>query len=287
MSNNDKPLLPVADFNSLIIIFLQFKLKKIKNTVGVIKIPTVLLTNKTQIMRATYFFGAILALALIATSCKKAIKPDSEITTETRQLSGFTKLDVSDAIEVEVSFTGQEEVIVEANANLHEYILTDVVNGTLKIRLKNNIRFKSGSTIKVYVSALMLEAAILDDASRLELTSDANAVNFDLDLKGASKFQGGIVADFLHIHAKGASRLEIWGTAAEAEMEISGASNVEDYAMLITSFLELDLSGASKAELTVDGMMNIEASGASRFNWKGNGAINEIDLSGSSTVNKQ
>ncbi len=238
-------------------------------------------------MRATYLFGAILALSFVFTSCNKAITPANDITTESRQLSGFTKLDVSDAMDVEVSFTSQEDVIVEANSNLHQYILTDVVNGTLKIRLKNNIRLKSGATIKIYVNAIMLESLIVEDASRVEFTNDANAVNFDLDISGASKFQGGIVADHMHLHAKGASKLEMWGTVAEAEMDISGASDVGDFAMLITGYLDLDISGASKAELTVDGMMDIRASGASRFNYKGNGVINELDVSGSSSVTKQ
>ncbi len=238
-------------------------------------------------MRTTYFLGAIAALALVFSSCKKAIKPSDDITTESRQLTGYTKLDVSDAMDVEVTFTNQEEVLVEANSNLHQYILTDVVNGTLKIRMKNNVRFKSGAEIKVYVSALAMESLHIEDASRVEFLTPAVATNFEMDVSGASTFQGGITADFLHIHASGASRIETWGSAIDAEIEASGASNIGDFAFLISNYLNLDLSGASKAELTVDGTMDIKASGASRFNYKGNGVINDLNLSGSSSVNKQ
>lgn len=238
-------------------------------------------------MRATYFLGAIAALALVVTSCKKGIKPSDDVTIETRQLSGFNKLDVSDAMDVEVTFSTQEEVIIEANSNLHQYILTDVVNGTLKIRMKNNVRIKSGSEIKVYVSALAMESLLIEDASRVEFMNEAVATNFDMDVSGASTFQGGLTTDNLHLHAKGASRIEMWGSAADAEIEASGASNIGDYAFLISNYLNIDLSGASKAELTVDGTMDIKASGASRFNYKGSGVINDLDISGSSSVNKQ
>lgn len=238
-------------------------------------------------MRATYFLGAIAALALVFASCKKGVKPADDITIETRQLSGFDRIDVSDAMEVEVTFGTQEGVIVEANSNLHQYILTDVVNGTLKIRLKNNVRVKSGSDIKIYVNALTMESAIIDAASRVEFMNDVTTTNFDLDLAGASSFQGGVITDNFHAHAKGASRIEVWGSTDVADVELSGASNLGDFSFLVTNYLDLDLSGASKAEATVDGTMDIRASGASRFNYKGNGVINDLDLSGSSSVNKQ
>ena len=247
----------------------------------------VIRVNKIEIMRATYFFGAVLSIAFVFTSCKKAIKPSDDITTETRQLSGYTKLDVSDAMEVEVTFGQQEEVIVEANSNLHQYILTDVVNGVLKIRLKNNIRIKSGSEIKIYVSATTIDQVLPDDASRVEFMNDVTTSNFEIDIDGASRFQGGIYTGDIKVNAEGASNVEIWGTTDSTEMKASGASNIGDFAFLINNYLEIDLSGASKAELTCDGVMDIEVSGVSRFNYKGNGVINELDISGASSVNKQ
>ncbi|MCR9173940.1 MAG: DUF2807 domain-containing protein [bacterium] len=238
-------------------------------------------------MKATYFLGAVMSLAFVFTSCKKAVKPSDDITTESRQLTGYSKLDVSDAMEVEVTFGQQEEVVVEANSNLHQYILTDVVNGVLKIRMKNNVRIKSGAEIKVYVSATTIDQLIIDGASRVEFMNDVTTTNFEVDIDGASRFQGGVYTGDLKVDAEGASNVEMWGTADSAEIEASGASNIGDFAFLINNYLNIDLSGSSKAELTVDGVMDIEVSGASRFNYKGNGVINELDISGASSVNKQ
>ena len=107
--------------------------------------------------------------------------------------------------------------------------------------------------------------------SRVELTNDLITSNFNLDISGASSFQGGITASESDLRISGASRVEVWGATTNAEVNISGASNLADFAFTITDFLEIDLSGASKAELTVDGTMNIKASGASTFNYKGKG----------------
>lgn len=239
-------------------------------------------------MKTTYLFAAIISLTFLMSSCiKKSIKPSNNVTIETRQLSGYNKIDVSDAMDVELTMGSQELVQVEASENLHEYILMDVVNGTLKIRMKNNVRIKSGATIKIYVNALLMESFLIEDASRVELTNDLITSNFNLDISGASSFQGGITASESDLRISGASRVEVWGATTNAEVNISGASNLADFAFTITDFLEIDLSGASKAELTVDGTMNIKASGASTFNYKGNGVIEELDISGASSVNKK
>lgn len=239
-------------------------------------------------MKTTYFITAILSLTFVMTSCiKKSIKPSNNVTTETRALTGYTKLDVSDAMNVYLTMSSQEEVVVEANENLHQYILTDVVNGTLKIRLKNNVRIKSGATINIYVNATMMESLTIDGASRVELMNEIVSNDFKLDVSGASSFQGGLTAVDCDFKISGASRVELWGSTSTANAEISGASNLSDFAFLITDYLTIDLSGASKAELTVDGLMNIKASGASVFNYKGDGLIEELDISGASSVNKK
>lgn len=117
--------------------------------------------------------------------------------------------------------------------------------------------------------------------------NDVTTTNFELDVDGASRFQGGIYTDDIEVKSEGASKVEMWGSSDTAKIKASGASNIGDFAFLINSYLDIDLSGASKAELTVDGTMDIEVSGASRFNYKGNGVINELDVSGASSVNKQ
>ena len=239
-------------------------------------------------MRTTYVFAAVISIAFMMSSCiKKSIKPSNNITMESRQHSGYDKIDVSDAMEVVLTMDAQESVVVEANENLHEYILTDVVGGTLKIRMKNNVRIKSGAAIKVYVSALAMNDIRVDGASRLELTNDLVTSNIKVDVSGASTFQGGFTAVDSEIDVSGASKVEIWGSTTNANVNISGASNLGDFAFTITDYLNIDLSGASKAELTVDGTMDIEASGASTFNYKGDGLIDNLNLSGASTVNKK
>lgn len=238
-------------------------------------------------MKKSILLSALMAVTLLMGSCKKEnVKPSSTITTETRSITGFDALDVSDAIDVEVTFDPNvESVVVEANSNLHQYILTDVVSGRLKIRIKNNVRFKSGAKIKVFVSTELLDEVGISGASRVEFTNELVTSFLDLDISGASTFQGGMTVTDFEAEASGASNIEIWGSSNASKMDLSGASKItdEDFAM---NDLDIDLSGASRATLTVNGVMNISASGASSLDYYGTGLINNLESSGASSINK-
>lgn len=238
-------------------------------------------------MKKSILLSALIAVTLLMGSCKKeSVKPSGSITTETRSLTGFDALDVSDAIDVEVTFDPNvESVVVEANSNLHQYILTDVVSGRLKVRIKNNVRIKSGATIKIYVSTTFLDAVGISGASRVEFTNELITSFLDLDISGASTFQGGMTVTDFDADASGASDIEIWGSSNTSKMDLSGASKItdEDFAM---NDLDIDLSGASRATLTVNGVINISASGASTLDYYGTGLIDNLESSGGSSINK-
>lgn len=90
-------------------------------------------------------------------------------------------------------------------------------------------------------------------------------------------------ADF---EASGASVLSFSGVAMDTRVVLSGASRFEDYEFA-TVALDCELSGASHMEITCTGTMAVQASGASRVNYKGNCLISHIETSGGSEVNKK
>mgnify|MGYP001070942839 CR=1 FL=1 len=84
-------------------------------------------------MKTRILFIELAGLGLALSSCRKeTVKPSTQITTEVRNLTGFSRIDVEDALMVEIiHIPGSEQVVVETNANLHPYIITEVVSGTL------------------------------------------------------------------------------------------------------------------------------------------------------------
>jgi hypothetical protein len=86
--------------------------------------------------------------------------------------------------------------------------------------------------------------------------------------------------------ASGASHFNFYGSAINCKVALSGASRFEDFDFTAIT-LDCDLSGASRMDITCQGVMKIQASGASRIYYKGDCVINSIETSGGSEVVKK
>lgn len=236
-------------------------------------------------MKKIAFVLSLVVLATASTSCKK-IKGSDTITSEIRALSMFTQIDVDDAFEVDVTYSPtQEMVVVEAPDNLHEFIETNVVSGKLKMHFKHNKNISTKKPVKIHITTSQLNKFDLSGASDVVLNNPLNDFDFELEMSGASDFEGEINVTNGDVEMSGASNAKINGTAMDAFFDLSGASTIRKYEFEIET-LDVKLSGASTAFLTILNSMSVELSGASTLNYKGDPVITHITTSGASNINK-
>ncbi|MDA0351824.1 MAG: DUF2807 domain-containing protein [Chloroflexi bacterium] len=184
------------------------------------------------------------------------------LVTETRGLSDFTSLRVSAALRVEVT-NGPPAVEIHFDDNLIGRVEATVRAGQLRLTC-SDCSPSTGALIRVTTHALT--TLDVGGASRVTLRG-LDAPRFDLILSGAS--------------------LAIIDGAVEAlSIEGSGASRL-DGVNLVTSALQLDLSGATQVDLQVTTRVTGELSGASRLNFTGSPpALIEVDTSGASSIER-
>jgi hypothetical protein len=87
-----------------------------------------------------------IAIMLLSISCYaqaqswKTVSGNGDVVTKERKTDSFTGLKVSSGIDVYLKQGSEVTVTVEADENLHEYILTEVRNGVLNVYSEVNIR---------------------------------------------------------------------------------------------------------------------------------------------------
>lgn len=230
----------------------------------------------------------ILVGILGMSSCtrERVIKPSKKVVTEDVFVEDFQRLRVSSAFTVYVDFKNKEDLTLEVNENVLEYVEVRVVNGELRIDLEDRINLRNGAELTAYVGAKYLDGLTASGASRIYIKDELFADDLDLQISGVSRIKGTIHTDFTTARVSGASDLDLEGDTDDLELDGSGASNISGYG-LVTDLLDIELSGSSKAELTNDGEMKIRLSGASTFKYKGDGVIRSIETSGASKVQKK
>ncbi len=239
-------------------------------------------------MKTISIILGLVVLSCTLFSCEhERIKADKEVTIVDVDFSGYTGLDLSDAFNAYITFSDSEEKIqIEANKNIHDKIRVTKEGNILKIKLKNHTNIRGKVTLNVYITTKNITHFNASGASDIILENKLTAQNVKLDLSGAAEFSGELSVNRLELDSSGASDIDIYGNADQFDANLSGSSTLKNYDLVVGQ-LDITLSGASDAFLSVTERIDIDASGASTLKYKGNAVIGNKNLSGASEIIKK
>jgi len=171
----------------------------------------------------------ILALLALFASCDFVSESGSgNIITQKRNISGFTGITVSEAIEAEIKM-GSPAVEVEADDNIMKFVVTEVRGNTLHIRLKDGVSL-SNTHVKVNVSVLEL--------TYIEANSSATVKVLDV-IKSNGK---------LVFHASSAADIDADVEAPEVEVEASSSGTVKLAGKTKNYTVQVNSAGSAKTK---------------------------------------
>ena len=175
----------------------------------------------------------------------------------------YTELEVHNAFEVTVS-DAVDVITITVGENVMPKVVVEVVDNTLKIRLKSMSNVYGGEMKALIPYNANLTSVDLSGASEFRSEYGLYGQKVDVELSGASNFYCDIDADEVDIDISGASDFfgDIW--ANEIDMDLSGASNIKGD--VSANDLDLELSGASDAKIVGQiGTLKVTLSGASNI----------------------
>ncbi|MEP7317796.1 MAG: head GIN domain-containing protein [Panacibacter sp.] len=232
----------------------------------------------------------ILLLAVVATlNAAMAQKTINDANAVERKVTSFHAIQIQNGIDLYLSQGSTEAVAVSASeTEYRNKIITEVVNGTLKIYYKHadGIKFNWGNKkMKAYVSFKTLSDLNASGGADV-FAEDGIATNqFSMSLSGGSDFKGKITGSDIKMDASGGSDIYVSGKAASLSVSASGGSDVHAYDF-VTDNCNIDASGGSDIFITANKEINASASGGSDVHYKGNATIIKKNSSGGSGVKK-
>lgn len=207
--------------------------------------------------------------------------------TQNRQVPNFTKLEVEGAYHVELTQGNNIALQVVGEQEGHDDLITEVVNGTLKIHRREKKGWSWGKndnkSVKIYLTVPALSDIDVSGASKLVGKNTFKSNSLHLDLSGASHVEMALDVQKLDVDESGASSASLTGKASHQDVDLSGASSYKSFD-LNSEHADIDASGASSARLTVQQELVAEASGASSIKYKGSPRMRNVEASGSSSV---
>ncbi len=126
--------------------------------------------------------------------------------------------------------------------------------------------------------------AIISGASTLDVDAETGITS--LELSSSSRFIGDINASDIEMLLSGASGVHLKGSGGNATVRGSSSSelNMTDFTLKNT---EVYLSGASNADINVNGRLNADLTSASTLKYAGSPSLGDVSVTGASQMTRK
>jgi hypothetical protein len=207
----------------------------------------------------TLFISACSALPLNL----NIVKGSGNVIRETREVSGFTGIDLTGSANVDVTFGEPDAVVVEAEDNIMPLIETKVENNQLVIGLKPNTNISTKIPILVHVTMKSLEAVSLSGSGSVT-SSILNGDTIKLDMFGSGD-------------------INLSGTVKSAIITLGGSGTITCN-QLKASSVKVDMSGSGNARVYASSSLEAVVSGSGSIRYSGNPAQISKNVTGSGSI---
>jgi len=234
------------------------------------------------------FILVIIGMTFTQAQREKKIKGDGNIVSLERKIGDFGGIAVGSFYQVALVDGEESTVTLKGEANLLEYIETEVKSGTLIIKAKKNVQLRPsrGETIYVTIPVDKIDAIRLSGSGKVVGKKTFEASNFKIHTSGSKNADLRVNAKNVIIITSGSSNITLGGTSESLEITSSGSSNLSAYEFT-TDTAEISSSGSSNIRITVNESIDSRSSGSSNTKYRGNPDVIHSKSSGSSRVSKQ
>lgn len=204
---------------------------------------------------------------------------DEAMQAEQRTVEPFTAINIKGCAAVRLQQSADYQLSLRSNALAD--VSTEVRDGVLYVEVSNNRYTKA----KMTISMPTLTALYTAGACKIDGENPLTADSLLLDLSGATKADLNLQTQLLTVDSKGASELELSGSAEHADIRLSGAGKI-DAENFVVQDMHINCAGASQAELNVQRNLWAQAAGASKITYEGNPAVKQSMAVGGSVIKR-
>jgi len=231
----------------------------------------------------------IVILSVVMTFCadgqfRRTVYGNNKVVKEKRDAGQFTSLRVSSGIDVYLSQGDEESIEVEADENLHEYILTEIKNGALQIYSEANIR--EAEEKRVYVTMKDIESLSTSSAGDIIGQTPVRGDRLELSASSAGDIKIEVHVRELKAGVSSSGDVTLTGEAEILTANLSSAGDLNAYGLEVRE-ADVSASSAGDADINVSERLRARSSSAGDINYRGNPKYIDAHSSSAGSVNRK
>ena len=197
---------------------------------------------------------------------RRTVYGNGDVVRKDRDAGRFTGIKVSTGIDVYLRQTDKESISVEADENLHEYIVTEIKDGILHVYSDANIR--RAEMKRVYVTMKDIRSLKTSSAGDIIGETPVTGDLLELSATSAGDIKLEVRAKELDIDISSSGDITLSGDADALTASLSSAGDLNAYGLTVKE-ADLSVSSAGDADVTVTERLKARASSAGDINYRG------------------
>ena len=198
---------------------------------------------------------------------RKTVYGNEKVVTEERKAGSFDEIKVSSGIDVFLRQGNKEEIRVETDENLQEYILTEISGNVLNVYTEVNIR--DAKQKKVYVTMKDVKSVKASSAGDVIGESPIKTDEIAIDASSAGDIKLEVYAGRIYVTVSSSGDVSLNGEAGNLEADLSSAGDLKASELTVKD-ADVSVSSAGDANIFVTENLKARASSAGDIHYGGN-----------------
>ena len=211
------------------------------------------------------------------------IKGDGDITTLTRSTSSYDGLKASGPMDFRLVRGTEGNISIKGDANLMRYIVTEVKNNKLIVKVEDGVNLKPTQTIVITVPYETIASVALAGSGDITNSGTINTDEFEVSLAGSGDIDLKIEAQSVVSAIAGSGDIKLTGASKNLTTKIAGSGDFDGKGFE-SIHVEAKISGSGDIDVVCNGNLNIRISGSGNVNYLGNPTNTDTKISGSGSV---
>lgn len=178
---------------------------------------------KTQINLRSVM--VIFLMAMFSLSLSAQIRGNENVIKKSRNVSTFHSVIIEDGIDAYLQQGSSQSLEIEADENLHEYLITEVNGNVLKIYFDRQVWNRKAS--KAYITFVDLKLLNVSGGGDVMSSGNIKVGDIEIRVSGGGDLDFGLEATRLDCAVSGGGDADISAKAGSVVMNISGGGDLE------------------------------------------------------------
>lgn len=236
------------------------------------------------ILKTIFVAAAVLvAQQSVAQWGNKRIKGDGNIVTKTINTGDYDNVKVVGSMDVHLESGNEGNITIETDSNIIDAVVIEESGGTLKIKMKKGVSYKSKHGVHITVPFESLEAVSLTGSGDVDSKDVLKGSNLSVSVTGSGDLVLPVSMSSVEVSVTGSGDIGLSGDTQDLEVQVTGSGDFSGFD-LQSQNTEVSVSGSGDARVVAKDNLVARVHGSGDIEYKGNPNKRDTKTSGSGDI---